>query len=68
MAPLGAGGTRTLQDLFTDRRVPRERRGELPVVVAGEEIAWVPGVATGERFRVRDDTSDAVHLTARTSA
>jgi tRNA(Ile)-lysidine synthase len=68
MAPLGAGGTRTLQDLFTDRRVPRERRGELPVVLAGEEIAWVPGVATGERFRVRPDTSDAVHLTARTPA
>jgi tRNA(Ile)-lysidine synthase len=44
------GGTRTLQDLFTDRKVPRERRAQLPVVVAGGEIAWVPGVATGARF------------------
>jgi tRNA(Ile)-lysidine synthase len=52
MRPLGLGGSRSLQDLFTDRKVPRERRGALPVVLSGGEIAWVPGVATGERFRV----------------
>jgi tRNA(Ile)-lysidine synthase len=50
MRPAGLGGTRTLQDLFTDRKVPRERRASVPVVVAGGEIAWVPDVATGERF------------------
>jgi tRNA(Ile)-lysidine synthase len=50
MRPAGLGGTRTLQDLFTDRKVPRERRRVLPVVVAGGEIAWVPDVAAGERF------------------
>jgi tRNA(Ile)-lysidine synthase len=43
-------GSRTLQDLFTDHKVPRERRAQVPVVVAGEEIAWVPGVAAGQRF------------------
>jgi tRNA(Ile)-lysidine synthase len=43
-------GSRTLQDLFTDRKVPRERRPLVPVVVAGDEIAWVPGVAAGEAF------------------
>ena len=41
---------RSLQDLFTDGKIPRERRGQLPVVVSAGEIAWVPGVATGERF------------------
>ncbi len=47
MRPLGLGGSRSLQDLFTDRRVPRARRSRTPVVVSGGEIAWVPGVATG---------------------
>jgi tRNA(Ile)-lysidine synthase len=65
MAPLGLGGTRTLGDLFTDRKVPRERRGSLPVVECGEEIAWVPGVATSERFRIGASTRTAVHLSAR---
>jgi len=63
MAPLGMGGhTRSLQDLFTDRKVPREERGRLPVVECGGEIAWVPGVATSERFRVTGGTRRAVAL------
>jgi len=43
MRPLGLGGTKSLQDLFTDRKVPREARHRLPVVVSDGEIAWVPG-------------------------
>jgi tRNA(Ile)-lysidine synthase len=65
MRPLGLGGSRSLQDLFTDRKVPRERRSQLPVVVSDGEIAWVPGVATGERFRVRADTRERVRLAWR---
>jgi tRNA(Ile)-lysidine synthase len=56
MRPLGLGGSRSLQDLFTDRKVPRERRARTPVVLSGDEIAWVPGVATGERFRIGERT------------
>jgi tRNA(Ile)-lysidine synthase len=50
MRPLGVGGTKTLQDLFTDRKVPRALRRTLPVVEAGGEIVWVAGVAVDERF------------------
>ncbi len=53
MRPLGLDGTKSLQDLFTDRKVPRAQRHRLPVVVSGGEIVWVAGVATGERFRAR---------------
>jgi hypoxanthine phosphoribosyltransferase len=62
MRPLGLGGSKSLQDLFTDRKVPREARHRLPVVVSDGEIAWVPGVATGERFRVAPDTRARVKL------
>jgi len=62
MRPLGLGGSRSLQDLFTDRKVPREQRHRLPVVVCGDEIAWVPGVATAERFKVTADTRERVLL------
>lgn len=62
MRPLGLGGTKTLQDLFTDHRVPRSERHRLPVVVSGGRIAWVAGVAVGEEFRIRDDTRAAVVL------
>jgi tRNA(Ile)-lysidine synthase len=59
MRPLGLGGSKSLQDLFTDRKVPRRLRSTLPVVVSDGEIAWVPGVATAERFRVRGATARA---------
>jgi tRNA(Ile)-lysidine synthase len=57
MRPLGLGGTKSLQDLFTDRKIPRRLRSTLPVVVSDGEIAWIPGVATGERFRVQGATA-----------
>ncbi len=60
MRPAGLGGTKTLQDLFTDRKVPRALRGLLPVVEAGGEIVWVAGVAAAER-----GAGDPVALDAR---
>jgi tRNA(Ile)-lysidine synthase len=67
MRPSGLGGTKTLQDLFTDKKVPRELRRTLPVMVAGDdEIVWVAGVAVDERFAAGAGTADseAVGLSA----
>ena len=50
MRPAGLGGSKSLQDLFTDRKVPRALRRTLPVVESGGEIVWVAGVAVDERF------------------
>ncbi|TMB87865.1 MAG: hypothetical protein E6J37_09080 [Chloroflexi bacterium] len=45
MRPRGGRGTRKLQDIFVDARVPREERDAWPLVFAGDRLAWVPGVA-----------------------
>jgi tRNA(Ile)-lysidine synthetase-like protein len=45
MRPRGGRGTRKLQDIFVDARVPREERDTYPLVFAGDRLAWVPGVA-----------------------
>lgn len=65
MAPLGLGGSKSLQDLFTARRVPRRQRASVPVVESQGEIVWVAGVATSERFKVTDATGEAVRLSVR---
>ena len=65
IAPLGLGGTKSLQDLFTARRVPRLERRAVPVVESGGEIAWVGGVATSERFKVTPATREAVRLSCQ---
>lgn len=45
MRPAGGRGTRKLQDIFVDARVPREERDSWPLVFAGEQVAWIPGIA-----------------------
>ena len=45
MRPRGGRGTRKLQDIFVDARVPREERDTWPLVFAADRLAWVPGVA-----------------------
>jgi tRNA(Ile)-lysidine synthase len=64
MRPVGLGGTKTLQDLFTDRKVPRALRRTLPVVEVRGEIVWVAGVAVDERFAAGAE-DEAVGLSAR---
>jgi len=64
MQPLGLDGTKSLQDLFGDRKVPRSLRRSLPVVESDGEIAWVAGVAVSDRFRVTPQTRATVRLTA----
>lgn len=63
--PLGMTGSKTLQDLFTDRHVPRSERATRPVVTVAGEIAWVAGVAVAERFRLHPRAERVAVLTAR---
>jgi tRNA(Ile)-lysidine synthase len=64
MRPVGLGGSKSLQDLFTDCKVPRALRRTLPVVEAGGEIVWVAGVAVDERFASAAGEPGAVTLSA----
>ena len=56
LRPLGMAGHKKLQDLFIDLKVPRSRRRTLPLLLAGEEILWVPGCARSDFARVEPDT------------
>jgi tRNA(Ile)-lysidine synthase len=64
MRPAGLGGSKSLQDLFTDRKVPRAVRRLLPVIESAGEIVWVAGVAVGERFKAAAGERDVVGLSA----
>jgi tRNA(Ile)-lysidine synthase len=41
-----AGRRKKVQDLFVDAKVPRSARDTWPIVVSGDEVVAVPGVAT----------------------
>ena len=54
IAPFGLHGTKKLQDVFTDAKVPAEERDSYPVIVCNGEIAWLPGYRIAEKFAVRE--------------
>lgn len=60
---LGLSGRKKVQDLFVDRKVPRERRHAVPVVTHPDgRIVWVAGHALAEPFRVSEATKSVVVL------
>ncbi len=46
--PVGLGGVKKLQDIFVDAKVPASERRRRPVVCAGRDILWVPGLVLAE--------------------
>jgi len=61
--PIGAPGTRKLQDFLVDRKVPRLNRDSLPLVVDGQDrIVWVVGQSVAEGFRVLDPSQGVILL------
>jgi tRNA(Ile)-lysidine synthase len=62
--PLGLGGSKSLQDLFTDRKVPRSLRHALPVVTSDARIVWIAGVAVSEEFVARPGSARSAVLSA----
>ena len=53
--PLGGPGMRRLKDLLIDRKVPRDRRDRIPLLLLDGANAWVPGVTIAEEFRLRGE-------------
>ena len=62
--PLGASGRQKIQDLFTNRKIPRMERSQLPIVCLPEgEIAWCPMLPPAEVLRIEPKTDRALRLT-----
>ena len=61
--PLGAPGSAKVSDLLINRKIPAGWREALPVVLAGEEILWVPGLPPADSHRLTGPGKGAVRLT-----
>lgn len=63
--PLGAPGSKKLQDFFVDAKVPRRMRSEIPIVTAGDRIVWVVGYRLDSSARVTEHSRRAVRLSVQ---
>jgi tRNA(Ile)-lysidine synthase len=61
--PLGAPGSQKLQDAMVNRKIPAVLRDSLPVIRAGAEILWAPGLLPSENHRCSESENRALRLT-----
>ncbi|MFH0953985.1 MAG: tRNA lysidine(34) synthetase TilS [Verrucomicrobiota bacterium] len=63
--PLGLGGSKKLQDLFVDQKIPRDRRSQVPVLESRGEVVWLPGYRIARGWEVKDPSGPALHVFVR---
>ena len=62
--PLGMSGHKKIKDLFIEKKVPLSVRAQYPLLTAGEEILWIPGLGRSEVARVTERTATVVEVKA----
>ena len=63
MVPFGMKGRKLLSDLMTDQRMTLfEKRRQLVVVDAHDEVIWAVGLRTDQRVAVTSDTAETLEL------
>ena len=62
--PAGMKGSKKLQEVFVDKKIPRSKRATWPVVVNGKnEVVWLAGVAVDRRAIVDPKKHRTINLT-----
>ena len=54
--PLGMDREVKVKDYFISRKIPRDRRRRIPILLAGRDIIWVVGERMDDRYKLAADT------------
>lgn len=52
----GRCGHKTVKKLFIDKKIPKEERDTIPLVLSDDVIVWIPGVYLSETIRITGNT------------
>jgi tRNA(Ile)-lysidine synthase len=63
ISPFGLKGSKKLQDILVDAKVPRAGRALLPLFECGGKIVWVPGYRVAADWAVTDSEAWNLQLT-----
>ncbi len=68
LQPMGLRGTKKLQDLFVDAKIPRDQRPFMPILLSRDEIIWVVGLRQAEGAKVTPQTRRILQVRAQPAA
>ena len=60
--PYGSSGEKKLKEYFIDKKIPREKRDRVPLVVQGDRVVWIIGMRTSQDFRADHDSKKILVL------
>src|SRR3989338_2793123 len=65
--PLGMAKEKKLQDFFVDQKVPRGKRGRVPLLVSGKDIIWVCGLRLSDTVKIAGGTKRILKVSYKTA-
>jgi tRNA(Ile)-lysidine synthase len=60
--PLGLGGSKKVQDVFMDAKVPRELRYRVPILADDAGVLWVAGITVSESAKITDSSLEYLRI------
>ncbi len=62
--PLGMEGSVKVKDYFIAKKVPKGRRGRIPLLLSGGDIVWVVGMRMSDPYKVTGETTRVLKVRA----
>ncbi len=56
------GGTKSLGDYFTDKKIPLRLRGQIPLIADGDEVLAVCGVEISDKIKITQKTKKVFYI------
>ena len=63
--PLGMNQEMKLKDFFIGRKIPKEKRRQIPLLVSHSDIIWVVGYRIDDRYKVTKETHRVLKVVAQ---
>jgi tRNA(Ile)-lysidine synthase len=60
--PFRSTGTKKLKEFFIDNKIPREQRDKIPLICKGNEVVWVIGHKTSDKFKLTENTKSVLKI------
>ena len=62
LTPYGMSGTKKVQDIFVDEKVPEYLRDAIPILTCGDAVVWIPGFRIAQPFALPAPTSPCIRI------
>jgi tRNA(Ile)-lysidine synthase len=63
ISPVGMEGSKKLQDVFVDKKIPREDRSRIILLATENEVLWIKGIRRTRLYPVTESTKNILRIT-----